>query len=769
VSTVREPGANAYFAGPCAAVPDGHWHTLFECAPEALLLARGEPWQLAEANRTCRELFLFDREGSLPPEIAVAELFADGEAGLQTLLDQLGEKARVFGHEAELRDRFGLTFPAMLSARLITNQDERCLLASVRDVSELKRTEARTRFFWSMAESSIDAILAWSGGEGVIYANPSSHKVFGFGAAELLGRPVQELFKNPAAAERFLREADQRGDWHGEHTLRRADGSTFDAHVSTWKQPDDASGMPVTVCLVRDITEQKHAAEAVRHSEERYRTIAEFSSDCVYWRTPDGALLYVTPACTEITGYTPDELGASPELLDAMVHSDDHFLWQAHQRLESSGGTSPQRLEFRIVTKNGETRWLSHVCRQVYDETGNFLGVRASNRDITERKRAEEALRESEEQYRHVVEQANDGICIVQDGQIKYANRRLTGILGYPVASIVGSALTDHIGPDERAKVVERYKRHESGDEWRQQYETTMIHRDGHAIAVELNVGPITYEGRRASLGLVRDITELKHMTAELERHNRDLETLMAERTHEVHFLSRIITSTVTAWAISETNGRLTRWNRAFENLVGYPLDDLVNMGWADLVPDEQHETEQALVEASLAGAGHQVLEHEIRRGDGTLLPVEVRLDTLDVGEPELVVFRIVTDITARKEAEQQLIEARRNAEEASRHKSEFLASISHELRTPLNGILGLANTLVELRHRGQDAQTNDFLARIIKSSRPSIRPRSYTPSRTNFSPFSKRSTSPPNSISPTPPPWSVPTKSGSRRSSSIS
>jgi len=718
VGAAKGSVTNAKSTCPSVAVRDEHCCTFLDLAPEPLLLARGKPWRLAEANQACRQLFLFEPDGPLPPDIVLADLFANGEAGLQNLLDRLEKKDLVLGHEAELRDRFGLTFPATLSARLITDQDQPYLLAGVRDVSEVKRTEARTRFFWSMAESSIDAIIAWSAGQGIIYANPSSHVLFRLGAHELLGRPVQELLENPAAAEMLLDDEAQGGDWHGELSLRRADGSTFDAYVSTWKQPDDAAGMPVTVCFMRDVTEQKQAAKALRESEERHRTVTEFSSDWVYWRAPDGTLLYITPACTEITGYTPEELQASPELFDAMVHADDHFLWQAHQHLESSAEASPQRLEFRIVTKNGETRWLSHVCRHVHDEAGRFLGIRASNRDVTERKRAEAALRESEEQYRHVVEQANDGICIVQDGRLKYANRWLAGILGRTVAELVGTSFIDHVCPDERPKVTEHTTRHESGEEWRQRYETTMVHRDGRAIAVELNVGPITYEGRRASLGFVRDITEMKRMTAELERHTHDLETLMAERTHEVHFLSRIITSTVTAWVIADTAGHLVRWNRAFEDLVGYPLEDLVTMRWSDLTPDEQHETDRTLVEAALAGGGHQVIEQEIRRGGGDQLPVEVRLDALDVGEPERVIFRIVTDITARKETESRLIEARHNAEEANRHKSEFLASISHELRTPLTGILGLANTLVELRKRGQDEQTSEFLSRIIKSSR---------------------------------------------------
>lgn len=141
-------------------------------------------------------------------------------------------------------------------------------------------------------------------------------------------------------------------------------------------------------------------------------------------------------------------------------------------------------------------------------------------------------------------------------------------------------------------------------------------------------------------------------------------------------------------------------------------------MRWTDLIPPEQHAVEQRLVEVALAGGGHRVVEQDICRPDGVRIPVESRFDALDVGEPEPVLFRIVTNVSLRRETERRLIEARRDAEESSRAKSEFLASISHELRTPLNGILGLANTLTRLRQQGTDDQTDEFLARIIRSSR---------------------------------------------------
>jgi PAS domain S-box-containing protein len=131
----------------------------------------------------------------------------------------------------------------------------------------------------------------------------------------------------------------------------------------------------------------------LRESEQRFRTIADFTYDWAYWVDPDGNYVYVSPSCERITGYGADEFRKNPELLETIVHPNDCATVAEHLRGEPLEGSRAHLIEFRVITRDGEERWLEHACQPVYGFDGNYLGRRASNRDITERRRAEEALK----------------------------------------------------------------------------------------------------------------------------------------------------------------------------------------------------------------------------------------------------------------------------------------------------------------------------------------------------------------------------------------
>jgi PAS domain S-box-containing protein len=129
----------------------------------------------------------------------------------------------------------------------------------------------------------------------------------------------------------------------------------------------------------------------LRESEEKYRTVAIFTYDWEYWQAPDGSLLYVSPACHRLTGYRAEEFQQDPELMDRIVHPDDReeVAGHRHNRWNTAAEEDRHEVDFRIHTCGGEERWIAHVCQRVHGRDGQYLGRRASNRDITERKRIE--------------------------------------------------------------------------------------------------------------------------------------------------------------------------------------------------------------------------------------------------------------------------------------------------------------------------------------------------------------------------------------------
>ena len=127
-------------------------------------------------------------------------------------------------------------------------------------------------------------------------------------------------------------------------------------------------------------------------NDEQYRLVAEYSNDWDYWQDISGKFIYVSPSCANITGYEPEEFFADKHILKKIIHPDDWQSWTTHTHTKfSEGDVDP--MEFRILKKDGELRWIHHVCRTVFSKDGKNRGIRGSNRDITENKKAFEELK----------------------------------------------------------------------------------------------------------------------------------------------------------------------------------------------------------------------------------------------------------------------------------------------------------------------------------------------------------------------------------------
>jgi PAS domain S-box-containing protein len=142
----------------------------------------------------------------------------------------------------------------------------------------------------------------------------------------------------------------------------------------------------------RDITDQKAAEDELRQAEQRYRLVADFTYDWETWENLDGSYIYVSPSFERITGYRVQQLIDRPGMLNEIILPDHFTQWQKHQQAVHAQHETGE-IQFLIRTKNGKIRWIEHICQPVYGDKGEYLGIRASNRDITTRKQAEIMLR----------------------------------------------------------------------------------------------------------------------------------------------------------------------------------------------------------------------------------------------------------------------------------------------------------------------------------------------------------------------------------------
>lgn len=144
-----------------------------------------------------------------------------------------------------------------------------------------------------------------------------------------------------------------------------------------------------------DITRSKEMEATLRSTETKYQIVADNTYDWEYWISPEGRFLYTSPSCQRISGYAASDFAVDPGLLMRIVHPDDRPQFEHHDGQDQKPCAAARELEFRILHRDGTTRWVGHVCQSVFDAQGRFLGRRGSNRDISDRKKAEEALKDS--------------------------------------------------------------------------------------------------------------------------------------------------------------------------------------------------------------------------------------------------------------------------------------------------------------------------------------------------------------------------------------
>jgi PAS domain S-box-containing protein len=397
-----------------------------------------------------------------------------------------------------------------------------------RQRERLRRNEEHFR---SLVEGMRDyAIFTLDPNGRVASWNAGAERLEGYGSEEILGEHFSVFFTEDdvksGKPEKQLEAATGEGRSEEENWFVRKDGSRFWAGTILTALHDN-EGQPRGFSQVtQDITEKKEAERLREEAENRLRTLVEHVPAITYTGEIGGdhALTYVSPQIKRVLGYSPGEVVADPDLWTNMLHPHDRRWVLAEDRRTGKTGNL-FTLEYRIFSKNGRVVWLRDEATLVRDEEGNPLRWQGFMLDITEQKKAEEGLRESEELYRNVVEQAAENIFLIDpyNGQILQANASFHHSLGYKAEELRRLTLYDIVAHnretiDRNIRLVLEEGRHSIG-------ERRYRRKDGSLIDVEVSAGAIAYGGRPALCVVAHDVTQRKEAERALRR---SLDALLA-------------------------------------------------------------------------------------------------------------------------------------------------------------------------------------------------------------------------------------------------
>lgn len=368
-----------------------------------------------------------------------------------------------------------------------------------------------------------------------IDVNAGATSMYGFSRNELIGKTPEQVSapgkNNLEEVSALMHETMRTGVPHQlEFWGRRKNGEIFLKDVIFHK--GCYLGEEVIITTARDITERKIADQKLRESEAKYRILAEKMHDVVWILNLDLKLVYVSPSTEFTLGYTPEERMSMridecmvPESLDYAMHC------LINEAVISQNGTSDKDrgilLELEYYHKDGSTRWLEQSINGIYDEKGELLEIMGVARDITERKKAQDALKQSAESYRGLFNSVTDAIYVL-DEESKFidVNEGAVKMYGFPSEVLIGKdpSFVSARGKNDLEKVGEMVKRAYNGEP--QQFEFWGLRANGEVFLKEVRLKSGMYFGKKVIVAMAQDITSRKEIENALKQKLEELERL---------------------------------------------------------------------------------------------------------------------------------------------------------------------------------------------------------------------------------------------------
>jgi PAS domain S-box-containing protein len=683
-----------------------HLNNLTKYANDIILLMN-EDGQIIDANDRALETYDYSKKEML--ELNSNDLCLVNEKNLlnRLVLDSSDKNSEIF--ETLQVKKNGEKFFAEVRTRIIEVGEKHYYQSIIKNITEIKEAEK------SILESKLDyqeladllpQVVFEADLNGVLtFGNRTGHEMFGLTQDGLNNNlkifdfilPDDHL-KARINFKRLIETGKTAGD---QYLAVRRDGSKFPCMI--FSNLIIKEGKPVGARgLLIDISEQKRIENELRKSEERYRLLIESLPVAVALYS-EGKIIFVNPAAVSLVRAKNKEELIGQNVLN-FVHPD--YRETALKRMESmlTSGISQSLIEEKFIRLDGSVLDVETSAAPIYYQ--GKLAIQVAVNDITWRKIAENALKDSEEKYRTLVEMANDAIIIaeVDTGIIIDANLKAEKLTGKTKSELIGLHQSQLHPPEE----VERYSDHFKRDSNDSKYYLEDIyihHSSGRLIPVEISHSVCVLGNKKVMQGIFRDITERK------------------QAEEQIRILSQAVEQSPISIVITDIKGNIEYVNLKFTRLTGYTLTEVLGKNPRILKSGmNSNRIYKQLWETIISGREWQGELHN-RKKDGTFYWELASISPIRDSRNNIIHFLAVKeDITAKKIMTEELILAKEKAEESDHLKSEFLAQMSHEIRTPLNIILSYNYLLREQLDENSETDYSTIFNSIDSASKRLLR-----------------------------------------------
>jgi PAS domain S-box-containing protein len=674
----------------------------FHASPDIIAITTLKDGKIIEVNDSFTRVTGYNREDVTGHNAIELDLWPNSEQR-DKIYKKLREKGQINQEEFDMRNRAGEIRRGLFSAEPINIGGEPCIISVITDITERKQAEEKLRFSDAAFKSIHESVIAVDIEDMITHWNEISEQTFGIKASEATGKKFTDVIEviesKLGGFEEILKIPEEKGHIQDEQLYHTKQGDVWvDVHVQDIVDNGKRYGRAI---LASDITERKQAEEKLRESEEKFSKAFYSSPDSISITTlKDGTFIEVNDGHTQFSGYTREEvIGRRSTDFNTWAKAEDRA--RMLQKLKKQGKVHNE--EFDFLTKSGEIRTALFSAETI--NIGGEPCIIATTTDITERKRAEEKLRESEEKFSKAFRSSPNTMVIttLKDGKFIEVNDSHNRITGYSREETIGHSALElglWIKAEDRTRMTQILKEH--GRVCNEEFEFRM--KSGEIRNWLFSAEHIDIGGEPCIISMTIDITELKRAEEAL--------TLRAQ----------ILDSATDSIFLHDFDGNFIYVNETACRTHGYSRDEFVKMKLSQVITPERVSRLDSDFQNMLE-KGQATFESVHLRKDGSAMPAEVHGRTIESAGGKLL-LTVIRDITERKAAEEKLKQALSNLEHSSaqlaainKELEAFSYSVSHDLRAPLRSIDGFSQALLEDYLDKLDEQGQDYLNRLRNAS----------------------------------------------------